>query len=50
MIGKGDHDLFDHNCEHFAILCKTAQFKSTRLNIEGIVARFLRPSRDAIVS
>ena len=45
MIGKGDYNLFDHNCEHFAIWCKTGQFKSTQLNIEGMAARFLRPSR-----
>lgn len=41
-IGKGDYNLFNHNCEHFAIWCKTDLNKSTQLSIEGFVARFLR--------
>ena len=45
MIGKGDYNLFGHNCEHFAIWCKTGQLESTQLSIEGMAARFLRPSR-----
>ena len=44
MIGKGDYNLFDHNCEHFAIWCKTGQLESTQLSLEGMAARFLRPS------
>ena len=43
MIGKGDYDLFDHNCEHFAIWCKTGHLKSTQTGLEGMAARFLRP-------
>ncbi len=43
MIGKGDYDLFNHNCEHFAIWCKTGLLESTQLSIEGMVAKFLRP-------
>ena len=43
MIGKGDYDLFEHNCEHFAIWCKTGLLESTQLSIEGMVAKFLRP-------
>ena len=43
MIGKGDYDLFDHNCEHFAIWCKTGRLKSTQTGLEGMAARFLRP-------
>lgn len=42
MIGKGDYNLFNHNCEHFAIWCKTDLNKSTQLSIEGFTARFLR--------
>ena len=42
MIGKGDYNLFNHNCEHFAIWCKTDINKSTQLSIEGFAARFLR--------
>lgn len=30
MIGKGDYNLFNHNCEHFAIWCKTDLNKSTQ--------------------
>ena len=45
MIGKGDYNLFGHNCEHFAIWCKTGQLESKQLSIEGVAARFLRPSR-----
>ena len=44
MIGKGDYNLFDHNCEHFAIWCKTGLLESTQLSLEGMAARFLRPS------
>ena len=44
MIGKGDYNLFNHNCEHFAIWCKTGQLESTQLSLEGMAARFLRPS------
>ena len=44
MIGKGDYNLFDYNCEHFAIWCKTGQLESTQLSLEGMAARFLRPS------
>lgn len=43
MIGKGDYNLFNHNCEHFAIWCKTGVMESTQISIEGMVARFLRP-------
>ena len=43
MIGKGDYDLFDYNCEHFAIWCKTGHLKSTQTGLEGIVEQFLRP-------
>ena len=32
-----------HNCEHFAIWCKTGLTESTQLSIEGLAARFLRP-------
>ena len=42
MIGKGDYSLFNHNCEHFAIWCKTGLTESTQLSIEGIAVRFLR--------
>lgn len=31
-----------HNCEHFAIWCKTGINESTQLSIEGIAVRFLR--------
>ena len=44
MIGKGDYNLFDHNCEHFAIWCKTGQLESTQLSIEGMAARVFKPS------
>lgn len=42
MIGKGDYNLFKHNCEHFAIWCKTGFNESTQLSIEGMAARFFR--------
>lgn len=42
MIGKGDYNLFNHNCEHFAIWCKTGLNESTQLTIEGIAVRLLR--------
>ena len=32
-----------HNCEHFAIWCKTGLTESTQLSIEGLAARILRP-------
>lgn len=41
-IGKGGYNLFTHNCEHFAIWCKTGFNESTQLSIEGIAVRFLR--------
>lgn len=44
MIGKGDYNLFNHNCEHFAIWCKTDLNKSTQLSIEGMAARVFKPS------
>ena len=43
MIGKGNYNLFNHNCEHFAIWCKTGLTESTQLSIEGLAVRFLRP-------
>lgn len=42
MIGKGDYNLFNHNCEHFAIWCKTGLNESTQLTMEGIAVRLLR--------
>ena len=42
-IGKCGYNLFTHNCEHFAIWCKTGLTESTQLSIEGLTARFLRP-------
>ena len=44
MIGKGDYNLFNHNCEHFAIWCKTGLLESTQLSIEGMAARVFKPS------
>ena len=44
MIDKGDYNLFDHNCEHFALWCKTGQLESTQLSIEGMAARVFKPS------
>ena len=41
-IGKGGYNLLTHNCEHFAIWCKTGFEKSTQLSIEGIAVRLLR--------
>lgn len=35
MIGKGEYNLFDHNCEHFAIWCKTGLIESIQVSIEG---------------
>ena len=43
MIGKGDYDLFNHNCEHFAIWCKAGQLESTQLSIEGMRLECLNP-------
>ena len=43
MIGKGNYNLINHNCEHFAIWCKTGLTESTQLSIEGLAARLLRP-------
>lgn len=41
-IGKGSYNLLKHNCEHFAIWCKTGLMESTQLSIEGVALRFLR--------
>ena len=41
-IGKGGYNLLTHNCEHFAIWCKTGLMESTQLSIEGVALRFLR--------
>lgn len=41
-IGKGGYNLLTHNCEYFAIWCKTGLKQSTQLSIEGIATRFLR--------
>lgn len=41
-IGKGGYNLLTHNCEHFAIWCKTGLNESSQLSIEGMAARFLR--------
>ena len=41
-IGKGGYNLLTHNCEHFAIYCKTGLKESTQLSIEGIAVRLLR--------
>lgn len=41
-IGKGGYNLLTHNCEHFAIWCKTGLKQSTQLSIDGIATRFLR--------
>ena len=41
-IGKGGYNLLTHNCEHFAIWCKTGFKESTQLSIEGIALRLLR--------
>ena len=43
MIDKGTYNLFNYNCEHFAIWCKTCLTESTQLSIEGLAARHLRP-------
>lgn len=43
-IGKGGYNLLTHNCEHFAIWCKTDLNKSTQLSIEGMAARVFKPS------
>lgn len=42
-IGKGGYNLLTHNCEHFAIWCKTGCLKSTQTGLEGMAAWFLRP-------
>ena len=42
-IGKGGYNLLTHNCEHFAIYCKTGLEESTQTGLEGKAARFLRP-------
>ena len=42
-IGKGGYNLLTHNCEHFAIYCKTGLEESTQTGLEGMAARFLRP-------
>lgn len=41
-IGKGGYNLLTHNCEHFAIWCKTGFNESKQLSIEGMAVRFLR--------
>lgn len=43
MIGKGNYNLFNHNCAHFPIWCKTGLTESTQHSIEGLAARLLRP-------
>ena len=44
MIGKGDYNLSNHNCEHFAIWCKTGQLESTQISIEGMAAKVFKPT------
>ena len=44
MLGTKDYDLIAHNCEHFAIWCKTGQWESTQASIGGVFAQIFKPS------
>ena len=48
MIGKGDYNLFDHNCEHFAVWCKTGLDVSTQASISGVLIKGIEP--DGIIT
>ena len=48
MIGKGDYNLFDHNCEHFALWCKSGLEVSTQASISGVLIKGIEP--DGIVT
>lgn len=45
LIGSKGYDLFNNNCEHFAIWCKTGIKESTQVSLEGVFVSLFRPSR-----
>ena len=48
MIGKGGYNLLTHNCEHFAVWCKTGLDVSTQASISGVLIKGIEP--DGIVT
>lgn len=43
-IGEGGYNLLTHNCEHFAIWCKTGLNVSTQASISGVLIKGIAPS------
>lgn len=43
MIGKGGYNLLTHNCEHFAVWCKTGLEVSTQASISGVLIKGIEP-------
>ena len=41
-LGEGDYNFFTHNCEHFAVWCKTGKHESSQ------VSDFFNPDDDDI--
>ena len=48
MICKGGYNLLTHNCEHFAVWCKTGLDVSTQASISGVLIKGIEP--DGIVT
>ena len=48
MIGKGGYNLLTHNCEHFAVWCKTGLDVSTQASISGVLIKGIEP--DGIIT
>ena len=44
MIGKGGYNLLTHNCEHFAVWCKTGLDVSTQASISGVLIKGIEPN------
>ena len=47
-IGERKYNLFFHNCEHFAVWCKTGLEVSTQASISGVLIKGIEP--DGIVT
>lgn len=43
-IGKGGYNLLTHNCEHFAIWCKTGLEVSTQASISSVLIKGIEPN------
>ena len=34
-LGEGDYNFFTHNCEHFAVWCKTGEDRSSQVRMQS---------------